>query len=247
MKHAFFTRNGGVSQGLYKSLNVSFSSNDLSKNVIANRQLIIDEFSANCQLITLHQQHSDAVMLVDQENLGEISGNFPKGDGLVTNLPNIIIAILTADCSPVLLFDQDNRVIGAAHCGWRGAHSNLLSNVINQMQELGAAKDNINALIGPTIVQKSYEVDNKFYQKFLDENATNSKFFYESSRELHYQFDLPAYVENKLLSIGITEKNIHNINLDTYQDADNFFSYRRATHHNEDDYGRQLSAIAINK
>lgn len=233
IKHGFFTRNGGVSKGIYKSLNCGVFSNDKAANVLKNRSLACKSLSKDAKLIEIHQTHSNIVYVYnDQENV-------PNADAIVTDQKNIALSIVTADCAPVLFADATAHVIGAAHAGWKGAYSGVLENTITEMCKLGAKKDDIFAAVGPCISQKSYEVGSEFFEKIKD-----PKYFIESINTGSYQFNLEAYVCDKLLHAGI--KKIDPLNMDTYQVNNNFFSYRRKTHLNEPDYGRQISIILQN-
>lgn len=239
IKHGFFTRKGGVSEGIYSSLNLGAGSHDKSENVQKNRHIAMEFFGFDEKnLHTLYQIHSSKVITV--------SGAFEKrieADAMVSKTANTVLGILTADCTPVLFADNENKIIGAAHAGWKGAITAILQNTITSMEELGAKRQNIIATIGPTISQSSYEVGKEYYDRFSEESTANSKFFMPSDRSEHYKFDLPAYVESQLKIAGL--KSVGNVQMDTYSDAETFFSYRRSCHKNEPDYGRNLSVIAI--
>lgn len=239
IEHGFFTRKGGVSEGIYSSLNLGAGSHDKIDNVKKNRQIAMDFFGfEEKNLHSLYQVHSNKVITV--------SGQFEKrieADAMVSKTANIILGILTADCTPVLFADNKNKIIGAAHAGWKGAITGILQNTIIAMEQLGAQKQNIMAVIGPTISQSSYEVGKEFYDRFAQESDENSKFFKPSVRAEYFQFDLPAYVAFQLQLSGI--KSVTDVKMDTYSDEENFFSYRRSCHKNEPDYGRNLSVIAI--
>ena len=233
IKHGFFTRNGGVSNGIYKSLNCGIYSNDKKDNIFKNRALACKGLSEQAQLIEIHQTHSNKVHVFNNHN------TVPEADAIVTDQKNIALSIVTADCAPVLFADNKNSIIGAAHAGWKGAYSGILENTIAEMCKLGASKENIVAAIGPCIAQKSYEVGPEFFKKFRDK-----QYFTEISNAGFYQFNLETYVSDKLLEAGV--KNIDFLNKDTYPPNNGFFSYRRKTHLNEDDYGRQISIIIQN-
>ncbi|MDA0782158.1 MAG: peptidoglycan editing factor PgeF [Rickettsiales bacterium] len=237
--HAFFTRHGGVSEGIYSSLNLGAGSNDHPKNIEKNRLLAMAHIGYEKEnLHTLYQIHSDSVIVVE--------GNFKErkeADAMVTKSNDTVLGILTADCTPVMFADNENKVIGAAHAGWKGTISGILQNTIEKMEELGADIENIQAVIGPTIGQKSYEVGKEFYDRFISKSPENTVFFMSSEKPQHYMFNLSAYVEYQLKHSGI--KSVTNVNMDTYTDEDNFFSYRRSCHRKESDYGRNLSVIAL--
>ncbi len=240
--YGFFTRAGGVSSGIYDSLNCGIGSNDIVGNVKKNRHIAAKSLSSELEennLITLHQIHSDKVVIV-----GENFVKKQEADALVTNKAWVILGILTADCTPVLFADNNAKIIGAAHAGWKGAFSGILENTIEKMLELGANKENIRAVIGPTISRSSYEVGYEFYDKFIVSDKKNAIFFTSSKKEKHYMFDLPQYVESKLKNAGVN--SVFNVNIDTYDQANNLFSYRRSCHNNEEGYGRNLSVILLN-
>lgn len=236
IKHGFFTKNGGVSEGLYSSLNVGLGSNDTRENVEKNRELAMQALGTKSNLHSLYQVHSNKVVVVDDKFNGKT-----EADALVTDKPNVAIGILTADCTPVLFADADIKIIGAAHAGWKGAHSGVLENTVDAMKKLGAK--NIFAAIGPTISQASYEVGAEYYERLIDGNKENTRFFIDSIKPDHYMFDLPAYVTYRLTEAGI--KSISDVSRDTCAEADIFFSYRRSCLKNEPDYGRNLSVIEL--
>jgi polyphenol oxidase len=237
--HGFLGRRGGISVGECAGLNVGYGSNDDREAIAGNRRLAIAALHPDAELATVHQVHSAEVMVAyepwpqDQR---------PRADGLVTDTPNLLLGILTADCAPVLFADHKAVVVGAAHAGWRGALAGVTDATIEAMEELGARRENIHAAVGPCIAQPSYEVDEAFRARFIHADADNARFFAAGPTGKPH-FDLEAYVVHRLIAAGIDE--IEALNLDTYADADRFFSYRRATHRGEADYGRQLSAIAI--
>lgn len=235
--HGFFTRRGGVSTGIYQSLNCGAGSDDKPENVQENRARVLTEFAAP-NLTTVYQVHGTAVA----EARGGWPGDPPEADGLVTRTPGVVLGILTADCAPVLFADPDAKVIGAAHCGWRGALHGVADRVIEEMERLGASASRISAAIGPTIAQASYEVTTAFAESLIDHDAEGAAFF-ATGKPDHAQFDLPGYVRHRLNRAGLAE--VHWTGHDTYTLADTFFSYRRTTHRGEPDYGRQISGIAL--
>ncbi|MFZ4124472.1 MAG: peptidoglycan editing factor PgeF [Rickettsiales bacterium] len=239
MKYKFFTREGGVSEGLYASLNCGPGSKDNPYHVAENRVRAARAFGAEVeQLFTLHQIHSAEVVTIN-ESRAPIAK--PQADAMVTNKRGVMLGILTADCTPVLFYDAKARVIGAAHAGWKGAHSGVLENTLRATQSLGATIQNTRVMIGPCIQQKSYEIGPEFYERFAPE--LQKKYFIPASREGHFMFDLPAYVRSRLIAAGIT--TIENNGQDTLSNEKEYFSYRRSTLRNEPDYGRQLSAIML--
>lgn len=240
--HGFFTRDGGVSQGIYEGLNCGIGSDDHAVNVIENRALVAEHLAKrrDTPLLSCYQIHSDKVITVDSD---WAEADKPKADAMVTNQPNIILGILTADCAPVLFYDPVARIIGAAHAGWQGALGGILENTIAAMQELGANHETIRAAVGPTIGSKSYEVSDDFYDKFIASDKDNSQFFWTGRDAQHHQFDLPHFIKARLEHAGV--KKIWISDLDTYSHESLFFSYRRSCHKKEVDYGRQLSAIML--
>jgi YfiH family protein len=241
LKHAFFTRKGGVSDGIYNSLNAGFGSRDTKDNLAENRNRIAAHLNVNTtHLITVHQHHSSDVYNAEKPWRPE---NAPKADAIVTRKEKLATAVLTADCTPVLFADPENKVIGCAHAGWKGTLAGILENTIIHMEKLGASRNAIIAAIGPTISQTAYEVSDDFRQIFLKQNKDWDRFFIPGEREHHFMFDLPGFVTWRLQQAGIT--NIENTNLCTYSNDDLFFSYRRSVHRQENDYGRQLSAIVL--
>ncbi len=241
VRHAFFTRQGGVSSGIYSSLNCGFGSDDDPNKVETNRARVTRELEvAKHCLVTLYQHHSSDVITV---NAPWARDQAPKADAMVTSQPEIALGILAADCAPVLLADGKAGVIGAAHAGWKGALGRVLENTVTAMVELGAVKEDIVAVIGPCIAQRSYEVGPEFPERFLAQNEENAQFFYPGVRSGHYFFDLKAYATRRLKRAGIGE--VRAIRADTCTEEDRFFSYRRSVKRGEEDYGRQLSVIYL--
>ena len=239
LPHGFLGRRGGMSIGECAGLNVGFGSRDDREVVAGNRRLAVAALLPEAELATVHQVHSGEVVVADR---AWAQGQRPRADALVTDTPNLLLGILTADCAPVLFADHRGVVVGAAHAGWRGALAGVTDATIQAMEELGSRRENIHAAVGPCVGQPSYEVDEAFRARFLEADANNARFFVEGPAGKPH-FDLEAYVVHRLIAAGIGE--VEALNLDTYADADRFFSFRRATHRGEADYGRQLSAIAI--
>jgi YfiH family protein len=237
--HGFLGRRGGISVGVCAGLNVGFGSHDDREAIEGNRRLAVAALLPEAELATVHQIHSPEVVVA---NRAWPQDQRPRADAMVTDTPNVLLGILTADCAPVLFADHRAVVVGAAHAGWRGALAGVTDSTIAAMERLGARRENIHAAVGPCIAQPSYEVDEAFRGRFLEDEADNARFFVTGpSGKPH--FDLEAYVVHRLIAAGIDE--VEALNLDTYADADRFFSFRRATHRGEADYGRQLSAIGI--
>jgi hypothetical protein len=239
LPHGFLGRRGGISVGVCEGLNVGFGSSDDLESIEGNRRLAIASILAEAELATVHQVHSADVVVADH---AWPRGERPRADAMVTDTPNLLLGILTADCAPVLFADHHAVVVGAAHAGWRGALAGVTDATIDAMVELGARRENIHAAVGPCIAQPCYEVDDAFRSRFIEHERDNERFFVIGDAGKPH-FDLEAYVVHRLIAAGIDE--VEALNLDTYSDADRFFSYRRATHRDEADYGRQLSAIAI--
>jgi YfiH family protein len=240
LRHAFFTREGGVSEGIYSALNGGLGSNDDPARVAENRRRMAEHVGVTAdRFVSLHQIHSPDALVADA---AWAAGPRPKGDALVTRIPGIALGVSTADCGPVLFVDPHARVIGAAHAGWKGALAGVLEQTIGAMEQLGAARTGIIAAIGPLIRQESYEVGNEFVARFIDAEAENAMFFMPSVREGHAMFDLGGYIRRRLEAAGILM--IDDLGLDTYAD-ERFFSYRRSVHRKEPDYGRHIHAIAL--
>ncbi|MBO9425572.1 peptidoglycan editing factor PgeF [Labrenzia sp. R4_1] len=239
--HGFFTRNGGVSGGLYESLNIGLGSDDERPLVLENRKRVAETFGiAPEYLVSPYQIHSPDVITVEGP---WAEGADRKADALVTKTPNVALGVATADCGPILFADPEAKVIGAAHSGWKGAISGVMENTLEAMEKLGANKRNIRAVLGPTISQNSYEVGQEFFERFADTSQANETYFKPSSRAKHHMFDLPAFITDCLKNLGLAK--VTSIDVCTYMDESRFFSYRRTTHRKEPDYGRQISAIMI--
>lgn len=240
LHHAFFTRRGGVSEGIYASLNGGLGSSDDPARVAENRRRMAQELNLKPEaLISVHQVHSADAVIVE----GPWTGERPKADGMATTVPGLALAITTADCGPVLFADPHVGVIGAAHAGWRGAVTGILEATIQAMEQLGARREKIVAVLGPTISQAAYEVGPELAERVAGTNPDAESFFAPSERENHFMFDLPGYIGMRLEAAGIGE--FANLGLCTYSDEERFFSYRRTTHRGESDYGRLISAIVL--
>ncbi len=239
MPHGFLGRSGGVSTGVVAGLNVGTGSKDDPAAIAENRRRAVEAVKPGAQLATVYQVHSNEARYVAEP---WPQGERPKADAMVTDQPGLLLGILTADCAPVLLADSESGIVGAAHAGWRGALSGITDSAIAAMEEIGARRERIAAAIGPCIALPSYEVDEAFRERFMEADPANERFFITSASDsLH--FDLPAYVRHRLIAAGIDE--VETIHLDTYSNPDRFFSYRRATHEKEPDYGRQFSLIGL--
>jgi hypothetical protein len=242
LRHAFFTREGGVSEGIYAGLNGGLGSNDDPQNVAENRRRMATQMGvAPDRLLSVHQLHSpDAVVA----NAPWEGASRPRADAIVTRTEGLAISITAADCGPVLLVDPNARVIGAAHAGWKGALTGILESTIETMEKIGAERGGMVAAIGPLIRQHSYEVGREFVERFIDADADNAIFFLPSRREAHSMFDLAGFIRMRLENAGVLM--IDDLGLDTYSD-ERFFSYRRSVHRKEPDYGRHVHAIALQR
>ena len=237
--HGFLGRRGGVSQGVVEGLNVGIGTQDDPQAIAENRHRAADAVLPGARLVTLYQVHSpDAVAVIEPFD----DRVRPRADALVTATPGLVLGILTADCAPVLFADREAGVVGAAHAGWKGALGGVTDSTLSLMETLGARRDRITAAIGPCIARASYEVDEGFLAKFAEADPANERFF-AAGKPGRHQFDLEAYVAHRLAAAGVTR--IEAMGLDTYADTDRFFSFRRATHRGEADYGRQISLIGL--
>lgn len=237
--HGFLGRSGGLSTGIYAGLNVGLGSDDDRDAIIENRQRAKSAVLQDSELVTLHQVHSADVAMVSKPFFLDAR---PRVDAMVTEVPGLLLGILTADCVPVLFHDAAAQIIGAAHAGWKGAIGGVTDNTIIAMEKLGASRDNISCAIGPCIAQESYEVDASFQQRFVDTDPANASFF-NAGQPDHFQFDIEAYVADRLAKAGIMK--IEKLGLDTYAHEDRYYSYRRSCHRGEAGYGRQISLIGL--
>jgi polyphenol oxidase len=241
IRHGFFTREGGVSDGLFASLNCGFGSSDDAEKVAENRARAMAAIGlAKDRLATCYQIHSPDVVVVGAPWRRE---DHPRADGMVTKRPGVALGILTADCAPVLFADPAARIVGAAHAGWRGALTGVLEATVKAMEGLGADPGRIHAGIGPCIAQASYEVGPEFPAPFLAEHAGNAAFFVPAPRTGHFLFDLAGYVTRRLQRLALA--GIERTGGDTAAEPERFFSYRRTCLRQERDYGRELSAICL--
>ncbi|HEV7316984.1 MAG TPA: peptidoglycan editing factor PgeF [Ensifer sp.] len=237
--HGYFTRKGGVSEGLYRGLNVGLGSHDDRSLVNENRTRVASWFGAPLErLATVHQVHSPDAIVVDET----YDGARPEADALVTATPGIVLGVLSADCGPILFADAEAKVVGAAHAGWKGALGGVLESTIDTMVSLGARRERIVACLGPSISRRNYEVGAEFVERFVSVNDSYQSYFSPSEGNGHSMFDLPSFTIRRLTEAGVTAENL---DICTYADEERFFSYRRTTHRQEPDYGRQISAICI--
>ncbi len=239
LRHGYFTRQGGVSSGLYGSLNAGPGSNDEANLIAENRARIAEHLGVLPQnLLSPYQFHSADVVVVD----APFERERPRADAIVTAHQGLAIGVVTADCGPLLFVDAKAGVIGAAHAGWQGAVGGVIEKTIAAMETFGANRNDTLGVLGPTISQKNYEVDADFGARLLAKDKAAAPFFIAGQSTTKRQFDLPAYIMMQLARSDVQGVDLH---LCTYADADRFFSYRRTTHNQEADYGRQMSALCL--
>lgn len=241
IRHGFFTRENGHSSGIYASRNTGLGSQDDRETVMKNREAVADDLGVSVdKLVTPYQVHSpDAVIVTEPWP----TDHGLKADAAVTATPGLAVAVNTADCTPILFADSNAGVVGAAHAGWKGAIGGVIKWTIAAMEDVGARRQDISAVIGPVISQAAYEVGPEYRERFTAEDSAFAHFFIPSEKDGHYMFNLPGFVQLRLVQAGIGQ--IEDMELCTYRDEQRFFSYRRTTHNKEPDYGRQLSAIVL--
>jgi polyphenol oxidase len=239
VRHAFFTRCGGVSSGIYESLNAGIGSHDEAESVHENRDRAMRFLGRTSgELATPWQVHSAEAVRVE----APFGAERPRADAVVTATPGLVVGVVTADCGPILFADARAGVVGAAHAGWRGALKGVLGSTVAAMEDLGARRQDIVAVLGPCITQANYEVGAEMMAEFLAGNAGNERFFAPGAAPGKQQFDLPGFILSQLGALDVEPSFVGRC---TYGEPDEFFSYRRTTHHGETDYGRQLSAIVL--
>ena len=240
LRHAFFSREGGVSGGIYASLNAGIGSRDDPAHVMENRRRMAEQIGVPpTHFLSVHQIHSADVMVATAP---WDAASRPRADAIVTRVEGLAIGASAADCGPILLVDPNARVIGAAHAGWKGALTGILEATVAAMENLGAERNGIIAAIGPLIRQPSYEVGAEFVERFIEADAGNALFFIPAARQGHSMFDLAGFIRMRLENAGVLM--IDDIGIDTYAD-ENFYSYRRSVHRKEPDYGRHVHAIVL--
>ena len=238
IKHGFFSRKGGVSLGIYKSLNCGIGSLDKKKNVLKNLNIVASKIGCSKKkLVLLNQTHSNKFYFIKKNYK---FNKKIKADAFITNINKIGISILTADCAPILFYDNKKKIIGAIHAGWRGAYKKIIIKIVKFLIKKGSNLNNLYFVIGPSIAQKNYEVGNEFKKRFLKQDTKNKKFFKYIKNRI--SFSLNDYIKGQLEALGI--KNIEIIKKDTYNRKNNFFSSRRSKK-NKHDYGRNISVIMI--
>lgn len=241
IRHGFFTREGGVSGGIYASLNCGLGSGDAPDLVRENRARVAARLGASPgDLVTVRQVHSPRALVAEAPWPTQAP---PEADAIVTRTPGLVVGALSADCAPVLFADPEARIVAAAHAGWRGALGGVIESTLAVMEELGARRERIRAVVGPAISQSAYEVEVDFSRRFIDDDGDNTVFFSPGEDEGHLHFDLAGYCANRLEKAGVVHRQV--VHLCTYSNESHFFSYRRSVHRNERDYGRQISAIVI--
>jgi YfiH family protein len=238
--HGFLGRRGGVSTGICAGLNVGWGSGDDREAISENRRRAVEAVAPGSALVTLHQVHSGEALAVSAPWLDD---GRPHADGMATDRPGLALGILTADCAPVLFADREAGVVGAAHAGWKGALGGIVEATLRVMESLGADRARIAAAVGPCIARRSYEVGEAFLRRFTEGEPENERFFSDGARPDCRQFDLEGFVVSRLAAAGLGR--IEALGEDTYSQPHRFFSYRRATHRGEPDYGRQVSLIAL--
>ena len=237
--HGFLGRRGGVSGGVCAGLNVGLGSADDRGSILENRRRAVAAVAPQAKLVTLHQVHSPDAIYVAAPYPDD---GRPRADAMVADRPGLALGILTADCAPVLLADREAGVVAAAHAGWKGALGGVIESTVAEMERRGASRARIAAAVGPCIARRSYEVDDGFLRRFAESDPEHERFF-TLGREGHHQFDLEGFVLSRLAAAGLTR--IEALGEDTYSQPERFFSYRRATHRGEADYGRQISLIGL--
>lgn len=241
IRHGFFTRPGGVSDGIYAGLNCGLGSSDDSARVLENRRRVCEHLGgAHGAVVTLYQEHGTTALAIDKPVDRD---SLPKADAVVTSTPGLVIGVLTADCGPLLFADPDAKIVAAAHAGWRGAVGGIIESTIAEMERIGAKRSRIAAALGPCINQNAYEVGAEFEANVIARDPAGARFFARSNAKAKPHFDLPGYVLNRLRGAGIT--NIVNEARCTHATESLFYSYRRTTQRKETDYGRQISAIVV--
>jgi len=241
VNHGFFTREGGVSKGVFDSLNCGKVDQDDKKNIQKNRDIVKEAMElSNLPLLLVRQVHGAKVVVVDKPWKLEDS---PEADAMVTQNPDCILGVITADCVPILLHDPVSKTVAVVHSGWKGALSGVVQSTVKAMQKLGAKPEDILAVMGPCVTQQSYEVSKEFHKEFIDKDSDFDKYFEEQLSPEGIYFDLPRFVEDRLIDSGI--KEIERMAYDTYDNPDLFFSCRRATHLKEDSFGVQISVISL--
>ena len=240
INHCFFSKNGGFSNGIYDSLNCGPGSNDKKESVLKNLFVVSNKIKVEEQnLILMNQTHSSKVITVNDKNKKNLKFN---SDAMITKLKNVALSVLTADCVPILLYEEASQIVGCVHAGWRGALGGIVENTINEIKKI--SRDGIiYVAVGPCIGKKSYEVERDFYKEFIEKNNNYDEFFFPKS-DKKFLFDIRSFINFKLKKLRVNY--IDNIDLDTYDQKKDFFSFRRSVHLGQKDYGRCISSISLN-
>ena len=239
IKHCFFSKNGGVSEDVYNSLNCGLGSNDKENNVLKNLTIVSEKIGVSKNnLFLMNQTHSNKVAIINKNNKNIQRIN---ADALITKLESIAISVLTADCVPILIYEKVNHIIACVHAGWRGAVNGIIKNTLNEIVKMNKNNE-IYVAVGPCIGLKNYEVGKEFYDKFVEENKKNESFFFYNQKD-KFLFDLRKYVNSKIEEFDV--EHIENIDFDTYAEKENLFSFRRSRQLGEKDYGRCISTISL--
>jgi len=240
IRHCFFSRKNGISQGIYESLNCGLGSGDNKENVLKNLELVSQKIGCDKDsLITLNQRHTNKVIYF--ENKSDVKNKL-LGDAIISKVKNVGISILAADCAPIFFYDPKNKIIACVHSGWKGALNGIIKNTVEKFNELNSNNKDLIAVVGPCIGKKSYMVKEDFFNKFISQENNNKIFFEKISNE-EFLFDLRAFINNKILESGI--KNVENLEMDTFSQKEFFYSYRRSQLNKEKDYGRCISVILM--
>ncbi len=237
IQHCFFSRKNGVSEGIYESLNCGFGSNDKKENIEKNLDIVSKKFNIERNsLVLMRQTHSNQVKIIDDKNnLERINC-----DAMLTKSDSIVLSVLTADCIPILIYENKNKIIGCIHAGWKGAIKGIIENTLKKLEEMGGNIKQLVVSVGPCISQENYEVKNDFYSEFIKESKKNESFFLKSGKNT-FNFDLRGFVNKKFEDLGVLE--IENVLIDTFAAKNEYFSHRRAKKLGQDDYGRCISTI----
>ncbi len=239
IKHCFFSRKNGFSKGIYKSLNCGRGSRDNKKNIYKNLKYVAKKMNVKVNnLILMHQTHSNTVIEIKKDNVRKKI----RADAIITKMKGVALGVVTADCVPIILFDAKNEIIACIHAGWKGSYFDIIKNTITKMKKI-SSNNNFYASVGPCIGKKNYEVDIAFYKKFLNKSNKNKKYFFKKNNKRKL-FDLRKFVTDKLLKLKVT---VDQVNKDTFADRGNFFSYRRSSKLEQEDYGRCISTISMLK
>ena len=237
VQHCFFSRKNGKSEGIYESLNCGLGSNDKIENVESNLEIVAKNFNINKkQLVLMNQSHSNIVQIVEKKNILEKV----NADAILTESKNLALGVLTADCAPILIYESNKNIIGCIHAGWKGALGGIIENTFKKLNEMGGDTRKVIACIGPCIAQKNYEVKEDFYEKFIKNSLSNELFFIKNKSGT-YNFNLRAFIIKKLNNYGVL--SIENIDIDSFEKKNQYFSHRRAKKLGENDYGRCISVI----